>query len=111
MLQVNDRGINLDYLYPDQRAGLAEFFGWFAGLDLEDFTSDRKKARQLAILKRSNFGASVHQMVATKSMAGMTAAGGGGGGVPSSVDESRVAFGGGDDDDEDRQHDGEGREY
>lgn len=28
--EVSDRGINFDYLAPDRRATLAEFFGWFA---------------------------------------------------------------------------------
>merc|ERR1711871_117376 len=69
--EVNDRGINLDYLYPDQRAALRRFFNWFEGLDLEEFTSDKAKARQLAILKRGNFGSSVHTMVKHKSTAQM----------------------------------------
>ncbi len=31
--EVNDRGTNFDYLSPEQKAQLARFFGWFAGLE------------------------------------------------------------------------------
>jgi hypothetical protein len=31
--EVNDRGTNFDYLAPEQKAQLAEFFGWFEGLE------------------------------------------------------------------------------
>ena len=30
---MNDRGTNFDYLAPEQKAQLAEFFGWFEGLE------------------------------------------------------------------------------
>lgn len=31
--EVNDRGTNFDYLAPEQKAQLATFFGWFAGIE------------------------------------------------------------------------------
>ncbi len=33
--EVNDRGTNFDYLSPDQKEQLEEFFGWFDNLDVE----------------------------------------------------------------------------
>lgn len=33
--EVNDRGSNFDYLTPEQKATLARFFAWFAGLRYE----------------------------------------------------------------------------
>lgn len=33
--EVNDRGTNFDYLSPEQKNQLEEFFGWFENLDVE----------------------------------------------------------------------------
>ncbi len=33
--EVNDRGTNFDYLSPEQKEQLEEFFGWFEDLDVE----------------------------------------------------------------------------
>jgi hypothetical protein len=38
--EVNDRGVNFEYLPPEQKAMLSRFFAWFEGLTFESPTDD-----------------------------------------------------------------------
>jgi hypothetical protein len=41
--EVNDRGTNFDYLTPEQKAQLPEFFSWFAALEQPEPTRPRRQ--------------------------------------------------------------------